>query len=79
MSVKQELEYLKDSLERLPPEDKEFIQGLIPVVGPHIPRLAATLEKIPNILGVLMSVAMSAATQAGRERITKAAKEVFGV
>lgn len=77
MSVKQDLQALKDGFTTLPPEEQRFLGQFVPFLSQHLPRVVAIVDKIPNFAGIALSIAMSAATTAGRERIAKAAKEVF--
>lgn len=80
MSVKQEVQALKDGLDALPPEDQAFLASLIPIIAEHGPRAAEIIPRIPGFgLMGLLSLAQHALTEKGRERLAGAFKEVFGV
>lgn len=78
MSVKQDLQAIKDSFEFLDPNDQAFIMSLVPFLSENMPKLVAIIEKIPDVEMRFLGLGMSAVSQAGRERLVKAVKEVFG-
>ncbi len=78
MSVKQDMERIKEQIEGLPPDDKAYLQSLIPSIMQHAPRLSSIIERFDGLGMMLIGNMASLASESGRERIAKAAKEVFG-